>query len=177
MKSKVLGILLIFSFVAPVFTTYFVLKYQQKQIKREIKWRMIAGIDKKELVLLKFTKEEKKTLLRWEHSKEFEYKGEMYDVVDSKTIGDTTYYWLWWDNEETRLNKELKKLVFFTLGNNQKNQENKNHLYKFYKSLYVTEGKNKEIILTKEEKVLFYFCQRIYQSISLSPPDPPPRLS
>lgn len=95
-------------------------------------------MDKKELVLLKFTKAEKETKLRWKHSKEFEFKGQMYDVVESEISGDTLFYRCWWDNEETKLNKKLTNLVSDILGNNQQNKENNKRLVQFFKSLYHT---------------------------------------
>ncbi|MFH1049421.1 MAG: hypothetical protein V1779_00660 [bacterium] len=55
-----------------------------------MKWNMIAGLDKDELVLLKFTEEELVLKLRWEHSKEFEYHYQMNDIVDQAIQGDFT---------------------------------------------------------------------------------------
>jgi hypothetical protein len=136
LKNKIFGIFLIVCLVAPVVTTYLVFKYQKKQIKREIKRKIISEIDKSELVLLKFTEEEKNTQLKWEHSNEFEYKGEMYDIVESSTVGDTTYYWLWWDHKESKLNKQLNNILKTILGKNPQNNRNKELLINFLKSLY-----------------------------------------
>jgi len=174
-KCKVFGILLILCFVAPVATTYIILKYQKKQVRREVKRKLIAGIDKEELVLLKFTEEEKETQLNWKHSKEFEYKGEMYDIVETKIVGDTTYYWLWWDYEETKLNKQLSQLLSFALGHNPKNQENQKRLHNFFKSLYFSEDERKEPLVFFELKSKFHFGQNFYLSVFLTPPDPPPK--
>lgn len=177
MKSRVFSIILILCFVAPVTTTYIILKYQKKQVKREVKWKMIAGIDKEELVLLKFTQEEKRTQLKWKHSKEFEYKGEMYDIVESKLVGDTTYYWLWWDHEETKLNKQLSHLVSYALGQNPKNKENQKRLQNFFKSLYFSEDVRKESLVFLEVENKYYFSEKFYHSIFLTPPVPPPEKS
>ena len=84
---------------------------EKAALKREIKWKMIAGIDQNELVLLKFSKEEAETKLRWEHSKEFEYDGQMYDIVSKEIKGDSIYYRCWWDYEEPALNRKLQQLV------------------------------------------------------------------
>ena len=97
---------------------------------------MIEGMDKKNLVLLKFTKAENGTKLNWKHAKEFEYKGQMYDVVEKKIDGDTLSYWCWWDNEETGLNKKLANLISDILGNNKQNKESNKRLVQFFKSLY-----------------------------------------
>lgn len=168
---------MILCFVAPVATTYLMLQFQKKQVKREVKWKMIAGIDREELVLLKFTEKEKQTQLNWKHSKEFEYKGEMYDIVETNVVGDTTYYWVWWDDEETELNRQLSELVSFALGNNPKNQENQKRLHKFFKSLYFTEDDRKESLVFLEVKNKYHLQQKFYHSVSHSPPVPPPEKS
>lgn len=164
-------------FVAPVATTFVILQIQKKQVRKEVKWKMIAETDREELVLLKFTEEEKQTKLNWKHSKEFEYKGEMYDIVETSIVGDTTYYWVWWDYEETKLNRQLNELVSFALGNNPKNQENQKRLNKFFKSLYFSEDVKKDTFIFLDIKNKYYFGQKIYHSISHSPPAPPPEKS
>ena len=167
---------MLFSFVAPVATTYLVLKYQKKQVKREVKWKMIAGIPREELVLLKFTEGEKSNDLRWVHSKEFEYKGEMYDIVETHFKGDTTYYWCWWDYEETKLNKQLDGLLAFAYKKDARTTQNQKFVQAFYKSLYF-----KDIpIPFSIQKVLFkLICPHhvaYFTSYANAPPDPPPEL-
>ena len=79
---------------------------------------MLQGIDKDRLELISVGREES-SKLRWVHSKEFEFLGEMYDVVYKKTSKDSIHYWCWWDHQETTLNKELN-----TLLNRTRNQSN-----------------------------------------------------
>jgi hypothetical protein len=112
------------------------LQYQKKLIKKEVKRNMMDGLDKNELVVLTFALAEAKSQLKWEHSKEFEYKGQMYDIVETIFSGDSVTYLCWWDNEETQLNKQLSKLVSESLGNNPQNKENKKRLLSFFKSIY-----------------------------------------
>ncbi len=138
---------------------------------------MIAGIDREELVLLKFTEEEKQTQLNWKHSKEFEYRGQMYDIVETSIIGDTIYYLVWWDHEETKLNRQLDELVHFALRNSPKNQENQKRLQEFFNTLYFIENKIKESVAFTEAKNKCHFGQKTYYSISHSPPVPPPEKS
>src|SRR5688572_27780769 len=107
----VISIFLFLSLTVPFAGTYTWLQYHKHQTKRAIKWRMIAGMQGEELELLKFSKAETQTKLRWEHSREFEYNSQMYDVVAVITKADSVFYWCWWDNEETLLNKQLGQLV------------------------------------------------------------------
>src|SRR5690606_39601506 len=89
LKKRLIAISLLFVLFAPVMTIYLYLQFEKSAVRREIKWKMIAGMDEEELVLLKFTKEETQTKLRWEHSKEFEYDGQMYDIVSKEVKGDS----------------------------------------------------------------------------------------
>ena len=136
---------------------------------------MISGIDSDELVLLKFTDEESQTLLHWEHSKEFEYKGEMYDVVESKTEEDTVYYWCWWDNEETELNKQLDDLVAFVLGNDPGRKGSQKQVEDFYKSLYCEPLPDRHMYLSQAEQTTSPY-KFSYLAVSYPPPVPPPEI-
>jgi hypothetical protein len=137
--KKYLGILLLVAVTAPFPGTYAWLYFQKYQTKKEIKRQMIAGLDKSELVLLKFTPQESETELRWEHSREFEYKGQMYDVVEHNINNDTFYYWCWWDHAETGLNKKLDHLLASALERDTKHRETERQLVYFFKSLYFSE--------------------------------------
>jgi len=162
--------------IAPALTTYFWIQYQKSLVKREVKWKMIEGIDKNELVLLKFTDVESKTLLRWKHSKEFEYNLQMYDIVETKVVGDSLYYWCWWDYKETELNKQLAELVKNTLNNSPQKKEKQEHLFSFFKSLFSSNKFNLDKVYPaqKTEQNNIYLTSLF--SNKISPPTPPPQL-
>lgn len=149
------------------------MQYQKKEVKSEVKWKMIAGIDREELILLKFTEKEKDSLLNWKHSKEFEYQDNMFDVVETETVGDTTYYWVWWDHKETELNKQLDELIVQVLGNNPQKQEKQDQLIEFYKKLYCDNFEN-TISLSKMLDKGFPGCITFtttgFRSIAIPPP-------
>lgn len=176
MKRGITGILLLFCLATPIVITFTFLHYHKKQVRKEVKHRIIAGIDKVELVLLKFTEAKTKSELRWEHSKEFEYKGEMYDVVERKIEGDTIYYWCWRDHEETKLNKQLDGLLAKVLGNNPQREEKKSQLADFFKKLFHENPANQLEVSPKYKIKRFYYSED-FASIYHAPPVPPPRLS
>ena len=122
--------------IAPAVVTYSWLQQRKRAVKKEVKWKMIAGIDKSELVLLKFSKVETTTKLKWKHSKEFEFNNQMYDIVDKITTKDSVKYWCWLDFEETKLNKQLDNLLVGVYQHDSKSKEKQDLLYKFYKSIY-----------------------------------------
>lgn len=176
LKVKFLGLLLLLCFVVPIATTFVMLQYQKRQVKREVNRKIIAGIETEELVLLKFTEQEKQTQLNWEYSKEFEYKGESYDIVVTEVVGDTTYYRCWWDYEETKLNRQFDKLVSIALGNNSKNRENQKRLFKFFKSLYFSIPAEGKSFAAQAISNNYFFEPDFYQSVSTLPPAPPPKI-
>ncbi|NJL75605.1 MAG: hypothetical protein HC892_11820 [Saprospiraceae bacterium] len=152
------------------------LNYQKQQVKKEVKHKMVAGIDKKELVLLKLTAAQKQTQLNWEHAKEFEYQGEMYDVIETEIRCDTTYYWCWWDHAETALNKQLDELASLVKGNHAKHKENQKRLYDFFKSLYLPEVAERKPFVLLEIKVTNFWKQIYYSSLAGAPSVPPPEV-
>ncbi|MCB0516203.1 MAG: hypothetical protein R2798_13285 [Chitinophagales bacterium] len=175
MKVKLIGILLLFCLVAPVTGMFFLLQYQKFQLKKEIKQHIISGIDKEDLVLLKFTREQVQSQLVWEHDKEFSYQGEMYDIVSTQTVGDTIFYWCWWDNEETQLNQKLIALLNIQLQHNQQRKSNQQQILAFFKSLFCNEIEEKITFSTAKENPFMHYCFH-YQHTANSPPFPPPRL-
>ena len=109
--KKLFSVFLLVALLAPLGVAYLYLSSQKKIIKRQVKHQIIAGIDRSDLVFLKMSIADSKTKLKWEHAKEFEYKGEMYDIVEKEIEGDSISYWLWWDHKETALNKQLSTLL------------------------------------------------------------------
>jgi hypothetical protein len=155
------------------------LHFEKAALKREIKWKMVAGIDQNELVLLKFSKEEAEKQLRWEHSNEFEYEGQMYDVVSKEIKGDTIYYRCWWDHEETALNKKLQELVAQTFDKDKDKQRTQKQLTNYFQSFFCSTLF--EWQATVPEDLVEIYQTIVYEdnfsTIRLSPPTPPPQYS
>lgn len=175
LKMGFLILLLMSCLIVPIVTTYVYFQVQKKQVKKEIKRKMIAGIDRDELILLKFTAADMQRSLKWEHAKEFEYKDQMYDIVVKEIKGDTTFFWCWLDHEETILNKELRRLVSLVLGGDTKRHENQNHLEDFFKKLYCHSSEKECIAIINSTKNCFLFFNQVVKSDS-TPPTPPPQL-
>lgn len=179
MKERIIAISFLFILFAPVATIYTFLQFEKSAIRREIKWKMIASMNDKELVLLKFTKEETETKLRWEHSKEFEYDGQMYDIVSQEIEGDSIFYRCWWDYEETELNKKLKKMVAIAFDQDEENRKTQEIFYSYLWSFFCTDLFDWRPIPSQNTKVVYQdiIHSGIFNAIRLSPPTPPPRES
>ncbi len=174
LKHKLTGILFLVCLIIPLVIVFFYLHYQISMVQKEVKELMIPGMEKDELVVLKFTREKAQKELDWKHSKEFEYKGEMYDVVEKEIKGDTIYYHCWWDHRETELNEQLDILVAKILGNNPQKQNSRDRIVEFYKNLYFSKYKYNSSVLKKDLNPFYRFYTENFKSIDLPPPVPPP---
>lgn len=173
--KKLVSIFLLVCLIAPITGTYIWLRHEVKLIKKEVKQQMIAGLDDKELIILKFKISNTKSNLKWKHSKEFEYEGEMYDVVKSIVKGDTILYTCWWDNKETKLNKQLAHLIGDIIGNNPQNKENQKRLVSFYQKLFHQNTPNIfGIHRINTTNLHCSFNNIIYSLSATAPPVPPP---
>ena len=92
------------------------LNLERSIVKKAVDRHIVAGVEESDLVLLEFSREETGTLLRWEHAREFEYDGQMYDVVETWAVGDTVFFRCWWDREETALNNRMRALALRAFG-------------------------------------------------------------
>jgi hypothetical protein len=176
LKSRLYSIALISCLVVPLATCFVMLQWQKKQVRKVVKWNLIANVDHQELVHLTLSAEEQQTQLRWEHEGEFEYRGEMYDVVKTEVIGNSTHFTLWHDSEETRLNKKLDELVAIALGENPKKQENEQKVNDFFKSLFIANDPINSEIIVLAENTKYHPAKNYRQQGAHSPPVPPPEI-
>jgi hypothetical protein len=113
-----------------------IFKIQQYQIRKEIKHLIKLGVPDNQLVHISISTKNK-SQLEWKHSKEFRYKGNMYDVVKIEIVNDsTTLYQCVSDQQETILFANLDEQV-------KKNMDSKNNgsnpiknLFKFLSNIY-----------------------------------------
>lgn len=124
--QRVVGIFLLICFTVPVASSYLWLRYERKLVRREVKAALLQGMDQKDLVLLAFTEAEETTHLQWEHSGEFVFHSQKYDIVSQKKVGEQTQYWCWKDNEESAIDHKITELTRQAWGNNpQKDKQHK----------------------------------------------------
>ncbi len=165
--------------VAPALTLFLYFQYEKSVLRSDLKERMIAGMEKDELVVLKFTQNEIEKELNWEHSGEFEYQGKMYDIIQTKVQGDSIYYTCWLDEEETKLEKQLTKLVAQAFAKDTKNRDKKEHFYSFLRSFYCSNYLDWKALpiqkgLCKNQDFIY---RNNFNSLKTTPPTPPPQLS
>ncbi len=170
------GTLLIGCLILPFAGTYLWLEWEIFAVKKIVLQKLEEKSEHKELVTLSFGPEDLNEL-RWEHEWEFEYQGQMYDVVERKIDNDTTILICFWDQEETHLKNELRKLLVNHSNDQPWKKERQQRLQTFYKSLFAEPY--------AEEKDVFSFSRSHKLNIPYlifpsdperSPPSPPPDL-
>jgi len=167
-RNKFNAFFILFCLAAPMLVGYGWLQYEKMLVRKAVKRQLLAGMENTDLVFLKFTQEGAQTLLRWEHAHEFEYQGQMYDIVRSETLGDSILYHCYWDRAESKLNRQIKSLVAQTLEKDPVNQENQLKLIHFYKSLYPCEVVDWSFVAQVFEATL------PHPAVAAPPPRPPP---
>jgi hypothetical protein len=130
------AIVLLAALTMPFVALYFRTHVEIRKVRKEVKAMLITNTDRSEFVLLSFARADANRDLRWKHSKEFEYRGEMYDIVDQAATKDSVYYRCWWDHEETKLHKQLDQLMADLLMRDPAQQSRQHHFFDFFKSLY-----------------------------------------
>jgi hypothetical protein len=135
MQSSKISIFLLIVLIFPVSGTLTWMYFNKLQIKKSVKRAIIHGVPEHQLSLVSIS-DSNKHLLRWEHSKEFEYLGEMYDIVRRENCGDTTHYWCWWDKEETALNQYIAQLSSGFIEKSADRKQKLGYLFDFFKSIY-----------------------------------------
>lgn len=115
------------SLIVPFLGTYTWLQHERHVLKKQVKRNLMHNVDQAELVLITIDIGDEGAL-RWEHDGEFEYQGEMYDIVERCSDDVAYYYWCWWDNEETALNRQLASILKDLNGNNPVENQGKQQL-------------------------------------------------
>lgn len=143
-------------------------------IRKEVAEYLKKGISKDKLTLLKFTYAESKTKLKWEHSREFEYQNQMYDIVEIDYKNDSVYYWCWLDKEETEINNEIKKVAEFVIPVRSKDSNHNKSEKDPTQNLYCAVLTKEDIFLNKKN-LNFIDINSHYSSLHYSPLVPPPK--
>ena len=175
MKARILPVILCLALLAPAGVTYYYLQGRREQVRHEVKRMMIRGISRDQLVVLTFATRETDLKVHWKHAEEFEYNGRMYDIVESLTLGDSTRYWCWPDEEETRLNRQLADLVSQTLSHDPQNRDRQARLISFLATLYCSSPFTWNSATGSQAIEPACEIPAAFHSRSEAPPSPPPR--
>ncbi len=148
------------------------LRIKKEQVRRSVKKELKSALSDKDYIILRFSKSQTQTLLRWEHAKEFEYNGFMYDIVSQETRNDSVFYKVWKDHEETKVNRQLKNILAALYS--QPDFSNQNQLLLFFKTIILHPKPDFELKNASFLKEPIVFYNNHYQSPQLLIFSPPP---
>lgn len=142
-------------------------------IRKSVHQSLVNELELEKEISMTFSIDEAQAL-EWEHSKEFELKGEMYDVVRSVKTGDSITYFVFHDVKETALNRKIDQLLANELDSNQDRKERKQTINNWSKNLFC----NNDFILNnlKSPYRKISKLQIDPDSVLLSKDSPPPEL-
>lgn len=160
------------------FGIFILFKYEQILVKKEIKRRIKFGVPANERLLFAITKqmeENKKSDFKRVEKGEFEYKGEMYDILYEFRKNDTTYIIAIHDPKETNLFAQLNNYI--SKYNDWDTHHNplaksKKHIKKFLKD-YLPD-KTFQLIPIQSQFVILAHYLSIIKKIFISIDTPPP---
>lgn len=106
--------MLIFAVLFNIGGAYVIFETARINIRREVKRKIKAGVPEDQLHTLRFLTSEIENGtagINWKESREFEFKGCMYDIVHTKYSGDYTIYECVNDVQEEVLFAQLDKMT------------------------------------------------------------------
>lgn len=174
MKRIFISLVLLACFLLPLGGAFTVLMVRRQTVRREVKQRLVAGLDRNELVQFRFSGEDLRELKFDAARREFEKDGLMFDVVYSALKKDTTQFWCWPDHQETSLNKRLDELASKAFGSDKKSKQVQNDLNHFFAFLFY-EGKKPLLHHLVATDLYFRIQNSSGASMSISADTPPPR--
>ncbi len=171
---KWLSILFVLSITAPFVGLFGWLSVEKQMLRKEVKHQLMSVTSNEELKTLQFEYDDTLKLLKWEHEKEFEYDGEMYDVVRrSYSTGKVTYH-VWWDHEETVLNQKLDRLTTSLFNKSPEKKRTSQQLSFFLLQLFISQNETviHPLLNVKRKEVFAYQDLKSKRFIDVSTPPP-----
>jgi hypothetical protein len=156
---------------------YLSFEFERLSIRHEVRTKIKSAVQKSELDLLVFHKNDLNKDIKWKHDEEFEWQGEMYDIIYKETDEDSLYYWCWADYEESELNQEMQNWIAHLLHDSPDSQKRNQTIKYNYKNLFLSYPKIDLIRFIKQSSNLNHFCYKKWSLDQNPPPLPPPEFS
>lgn len=177
--KKLLSILLLLLLIFQSLGVISIFKFQELRLKKIVKQRIKNGIPKSEHLNFSFHLQylnNNNLDLKFIHSKEFSFKGEMYDVLFQREIGDSIHFTVIHDPKETGLFANLDKIIQQEKENNSENKKLNEKIKNLIALNYI--NNNSEIKINIVSEMIEYFdLNEIYLNPFISINSPPPKLN
>lgn len=150
---------------------YFVFKYRQTVIRKEIKKQIKNGVEESELFVFSYEKIHSENVDWVKQGKEFRKNGSMYDIVHLDFENGEWFYKCVDDTQEAKLFVELDNLVKKRMNGNSSDDYLKNLVKDFVKVYFDSESSCFHSYPNKE-KTEFHFS---FSHLSVDILSPPPQ--
>lgn len=150
-------------------------KWHLKSIKKQVKRQIKEHVSSNELCYFTFSMSGSEfNNLKWEHNKEFELDGQMYDIVEGDTCNEIVYYSCFKDDKETLAKYAFQKKWQFAYQQNKKSTDQMVLQISLWQALHFCKVQNFTIydkLLAKDHPFNLIFQQQIHQTITPPPPE------
>jgi hypothetical protein len=172
-KNFTLFLLIIFAF--DIIGYLVIYDIQRWRIKYTIKEQIRHELPNESLTLIVDSGLDK-VAIDWREKNEFEFKGDMYDVVRTIIKKNVTYYYCIADRAETLLNKQVDQIVNIKLNDKVKTSKGLTHLIKIIEIVFCHNIYNFTFLL-QSEKALSQIPYYNYHSPYIEIYSPPPEIN
>lgn len=138
--KRALTILLLITFVYNFLGAGFVYNVWLYTVKENVKERIKLSVEE-ERTLIKVPKSWSKNppeSFKWHEENEFEYRGQMYDIIDKETRGNEIWYYCYWDKAETKLLNNLSKYVSSYLQQHPQESQKTSFLSSYLDKVFIS---------------------------------------
>ncbi len=174
MKGRIPAVLLILVLIVPVSATMLWLKAEREEIREKVQEMIGNHLEDEDLTRIQLSLDEAASELRWNNPKEFVYGSAHYDVVKTLRDSDSITFFCWEDEEETKLDKKLNRLLQKALGSDQPTQQGERQLTRLFEGLGMPESFSYRMIEPESERSLFSY-HVVLKDTSPETDTPPPR--
>lgn len=147
---------------------------EKTEIRNKVFNQIRSGIAPEKLIQFSFTKLEVQQL-NWKKVHEFEFEGEMYDIVASNIVNDIIQYTCFHDTKETKLKRRLYKFLSQFIDSdhhNDSDNQRTNSIQKVYFNQYSCFDDLVNRLFVSRNVVPYYLSLYSYEYLDISPPPP-----
>lgn len=84
--------------------------HARRLAKKEARSKFLSGVSNREFIQIQITRESEREL-EWKHSKEFRFRGHMYDIISVQSNSFGTVYTVWPDAKESALYRKFQSFL------------------------------------------------------------------
>jgi hypothetical protein len=109
--KTLLSLTLLFALLLKMGGFYAILSFEREEIREKVERKLLNSIQKSELICI-VENAENLSKIEWERSeREFSFEGNLYDVVYKETIAGVNHFYCLSDDDETKLEAKIDKLL------------------------------------------------------------------